>query len=202
MSAFILYAKEDYDAYGEQVLQLSNLLNNCGVHCDIDLYHLNDNIPDWSFWVGKNLEYCIASENSHIILVCSSTMITTLEERSDNARVEMVGGYIDRLTLRHYLEKGAQQFLPIFINDDSLTDCVPPSLSGRTCYYFPYDKLTKIPENSTAKQILDHPDFASLRSLVATLTKQQEILSPPVGTGKLCVGCNENCIASYSQLYA
>ena len=184
LSAFIVYAKEEYDLYGEQVLQLSNLLNDCGINCDIDLYHINDNIPDWSFWVGKSVEYCIASERSHVILVCSPTMITTLEERSDNARVEMVGGYIDRLALRHYLEEGAQKFVPLFINDDSLTGCVPASLSGKTCYNFPCDKLTEMPENTTAKQILDHPDFASLRSLVATLTKQQEIPSPVVGGGE------------------
>lgn len=169
------------------MLQLSNLLNDCGINCDIDLYHINDNIPDWSFWVGKNLQYCIASEHSHVILVCSPTMIATLEERSDNARVQMVAGYIDRLALRHYLEEGAHKFVPLFINDDSLPGCVPPSLSGKTCYNFPYDKLTEIPDNATAKQILDHPDFASLRSLVATLTKQQEILSPAVGGGKLSI---------------
>ena len=184
-SAFIVYAKEDNDPHGEQVLCLSNLLTKCGIQCDIDLYHINENIMDWSFWVGKNLEYHIASQHSHIILVCSPTMIATLEERNDNARVEMVAAHIDRLTLRHHLEDGAQKVLPLFINDP-LANCVPPSLSGKTCYHFPYDKLVnEIPENATAKQILDHPDFASLRSLVASMTRQQEIPVPNVAQSKL-----------------
>ena len=40
--AIILYAKEVSDPNGEQVLSLSNLLNDCGVYCDIDLYHLDE----------------------------------------------------------------------------------------------------------------------------------------------------------------
>ena len=172
-----MYSKEKYDSHGNQVLCLSNLLNNYGVYCDIDLYHLTENILDWSFWVGKTVEYHTTSIYSHVILVCSPTMITTLEERSDNARVEMIGGYIDSLTLRHYLQQGAQKVLPLFINKSS-TDYVPPSLSGKTWYHFPYDTLAELPKSISPQEVLNHPSFTSLRSLVATLTGQPEHVPP------------------------
>ena len=182
-SAFILYSKEENDPHGDQVLCLSNLLCNCGINCDIDLNHTNDKILNWSFWVGKSLEYHITSYYSYVILVCSPIMISTLVQRNDDARLQMVAGYIDCLTLRHYLQEGAHKFLPLFINNPS-EEYVPPSLSGKTCYYFPYDKLIEMPENVSAQQVLDHPDFTSLRSLVATLTGQQEIPPPHLSTGE------------------
>ena len=183
-SAFILYTKEENDPHGEQVLCLANVLCNCGINCDIDLYHTNDNIPDWSFWVRKSLEYHIASQYSYIILVCSFIMISTLEQRNDNARLQMVAGYIDSFTLRHFLQEDAHKVLPLFINNPS-EEYVPPNLSGRTCYNFPYDKLDEMAENVSTQEVLNHPDFASLRSLVATLTGQREIPPPHLGHGEL-----------------
>ena len=180
-----MYSKEENDPHGDQVLCLSNLLCNCGINCDIDLYHTNDiSITDWAFWVGKSLEYHIASQYSYVILVCSPVMISTLEQRNDNARLEMVAGNIDRLTLRHYLQDGAHKVLPLFINNPS-DEYVPPYLSGRTRYYFPYDKLDEMPENVSTQEVLNHPAFTSLRSLVATLTGQQENPPPDLGHGEL-----------------
>ena len=184
VSAFIVYAKEENDPGGDQALCLSNLLIRCGIVCDIDLYHTNDNILDWSSWVENKLKLHIASQCSFIIMVCSPTMFSTLEERNDSARVEMAAAYINRLTLRYYLQQSAQNFLPLYINDPS-ANFIPPNLSGKTCYHFPYNKLlSEIPE-STAHEVLDHPDFTSLRSLVATLTGQQEIPTPRIGSGNL-----------------
>ena len=40
-------------------------------------------------------------------------------------------------------------------------------------------------EGTTAHEVLDYPDFASLRSLVATLTGQQETPIPSSGQGNL-----------------
>ena len=185
VSAFIVYAKEENDPGGDQVLCLSNLLFECGISCDIDLYHTNDNILDWPSWVENKLKHHIAPQHSFIIMVCSPTMFSTLEERNDNASIEMAAASIDRLTLRRYLQQGVQNILPLCINDSS-TDYIPPNLSGKTCYYFPYNKLmSDIPEGTTAHKVLDHPDFTSLRCLVATLTGQQENPIPNVGPGNL-----------------
>lgn len=178
-SAFIVYAKEENDCYGDQVLALSHFLNDCGIACDVDLYHINENVIDWSFWVAKNMEHYYASHHGYVIMVCSPTMISLLEERSDNARVEMVVANIDRLTFRYYLQQGVHKTFPLFINNPS-TNYVPPILSGKTCYNFPYDK---IPENVPAHELLNYPDFALMRNLVATLTGQHEIPAPSVGPG-------------------
>ena len=183
-SVFIVYTKEDNDPNGDQVLCLSDLLTNFGIQCDIDLYHANENVMDWSFWVGKSLEYHIASDRSYVIMVCSPNMISILEERNDIVRVDMVAGHIDRLTLRHYLQEGAHKFLPVIINDPT-ADYIPPNLSGKTCYHFPYNKLCETREDISANEVLDLPDFVSLRTLVATLTGQQENPAPDVGNGEL-----------------
>ena len=183
VSAFIMYAKEENDPDGDQVLCLSNLLSSCGISCDIDLYHTNDNILDWSSWVADNLKLHIASQCSFIILVCSPTMFSVLVERNGNARVEMAEAFIDRLTLKYYLQQDAQKCLPLCI-DDTSANCIPPNLSLKTCYHFPFNKLlSEIPKGTTAHEVLDHPDFASLRSLIATLTGQQETPVPTIGPG-------------------
>ena len=182
-----MYAKEENDPGGDQVLCLSNLLSSCGISCDIDLYHTNDNLLDWSSWVADNLEHHIASQCSFIILVCSPTMYSVLVKRNDNARVEMAAAHINCLTLKHHLEQGVQKCLPVCINDPP-ANCIPPILLRKTCYHFPYNKLlSEIPEGTTAHEVLDHPDFASLRSLVATLTGQQETPIPSIGTGNLFI---------------
>ena len=184
-SVFIMYAKEQDDPQGEQVLCLSNLLKKCGIDCDIDLYHANEDIMDWSYWVWQSLQFHIASGRGYVILVCSPTMIATLEERNDNVRVEMVASHIDSMTLRDCLEKGALKILPLFINDPSASH-VPANLSGKTRYHFPYNELLyRIPADATAHQVLGYPSFASMRSLVATLTGQPENPRPERGQGNL-----------------
>ena len=168
-SAFIVYAKEENDPDGEQVRCLSDLLYNSRINCDIDLYHINDNNinSDWPYWVEINLRNYITYPHSYVILVCSPTMSSSLGNA--DAYVEMVAAHIHSQNLRPYLQQYAENFLPLLITNPS-TDYVPPSLSKQTCYYFPYDKLNDMSENVSTLEVLDHPDFASLKKLVATLT--------------------------------
>ena len=162
------------------MLHLSDILRTCGVDCNIDHYYRNSNVTDWSHWVSQSIQYCI-SQNGHILFVCSPAMFAVLEDTADNVRVNMAVSHIDRLTLRNHLQQYTEHFLPLCI-DNTSTSYVPPSLKGKTVYHFPYNKL---PQNATVQQILNHPDFTSLRRLVATLTGQQETPAPNVGpTGK------------------
>ena len=182
------------------MLHLSDILRACGVDCNIDHYYRNSNVTDWSHWVSQSIQYCIG-QNGHILLVCSPAMFAVLEDTTDNVCVNMVVSHIDRLTLRNLLQQYTEHFLPLCI-DVTSTSYVPPNLRGKTVYYFPYDKL---PQDATVQQILDHPDFASLRRLIGTLTGQQETPAPNVGpTGKSCtiaiiqgimikLLCNELC---------
>jgi len=166
-----MYAKEDHDPNGHQVLMLSDVLRHAGIDCDIDLYHINENIQDWSHWTSQYIQTC-AAKKDYVLLVCTPKMITFLEESLDNLRIDMCVGYIDRLTLRNLLQKYTKNFIPLI--DPTSSHLVPPVLSGKITYQFPF---SKVPLNITIDQLLDHPDFTSLKSLVATLSGQQE--NPP-----------------------
>ena len=157
------------------MLHLSNLLRACGVDCNIDHYYRNSNVTDWSHWVSQSIQFCI-SQNGHILLVCSPAMFAVLEDTANNVHVSMAVSYIDQLALRNHLQQYTEHFLPLCI-DDSSTSYVPPNLKGKTSYHFPYNK---IPQGATVQQILNHPDFTSLRRLIGTLTGQQETPEPNV----------------------
>ena len=102
-------------------------------------------------------------------------MISLLDERNTDAHVVMVAAHIHSWILRHYLQQYADKFLPLLINDPS-TDYIPPRLAEQKCYYFPYYKLNELSENISIYDVVHHPDFASLKSLVDMLTGQQETL--------------------------
>lgn len=177
-----MYAKED-DHNGEKVLCFSDILRHCGVNSDTDIYHANENIADWSFWVNKAIELCTAATNGYILLICSQAMISILEETSDNAKVEMVYGHIDRLTLRHLILSNIPKFIPVFISDHSNREYVPISLSGKTYYHFPYELMNNFSQYVTPEEILRYREFASLKTLIATLTGQTENPPPNIGEG-------------------
>ena len=176
-SVFIMYAKEDHDPNGDQVLMLSDVLRHAGVDCDIDLYHINENIQDWSHWTSLSIHYCAANKD-YILLVCSPKLLSLLEDTAGNLRINMCAGHIDSLTLRSLLQKYTDSF--ILLIDPTLSHLVPPILSGKITYQFPF---SKVPLNITTDQLLDHPDFTSLRSLVATASGHEENL-PPAPLGK------------------
>ena len=169
--AFIVYAKEESDPDREQVFCLSNLLYNCKINCDIDLYHIDDNDinTNWPYWVEDNLRKYITYLNCCIIFVCSPKMISLLDEA--DGHVEMVAAHIPSDILRYYLQHYPEKFLPLSINNPS-TDYVPASLIGQECYYFPYDKLCEMSQKASTQEVMHHADFASLKSLVDMLTGQ------------------------------
>ena len=181
-SVFIMYTKEPDDPQGDKVLSLSDQLISYGIDCTIDHYYANDNIPDWSFWVTKHIEYCVASVHGYVLLVCSEEMFSILEETSGivNIRIPMVYAHIDRLTLKNILGRNTPKFLPILIDDDKKT-CVPPCLQGKSIFRFPYKRLINV---INSQSVLDRPEFSSLRSLVATISGQRENPQPDNELGK------------------
>ena len=173
--AFVVYAKDETDPHGDHAWCLSNLLYNCGIICDTDLYHVNENIIDPSLWVDNHLRNHLDSPNCYIILMCSPTMMSLLmDERNPTVCIEMVASYINCWILNHYLQQNPQKFLP-FLVDDTPADCIPPILSEQTCYRFPYDRLCEISEGISAHELLKHAEFASIRDLVVMLTRVQDI---------------------------
>lgn len=186
--AFIVYFINENDVDRNKILTLSDLLCCCGVDCIIDQYHSNDNILSWPQWMSDQIERCI-SEEGYILLECSQIMFSVLKN-SDNSPIRMTYGYIDCQTFKYFLRNKAKNILPICIDNVS-SDFIPYNLSERIPYYFPFSKLpqkftsgSKVSfpnfDHKDVEQLLANPDFASLRSLVATLIKQQEICRPPV----------------------
>ena len=170
---------------------LSDLLCYCGIDCVIDQYHCNDNILNWPQWVSEQIDSCIAEEG-YILLECSQVMSTLLKS---NSCIKMIFGHIHCQTFQCYLHNKTKYFLPFCIDGIS-SSVIPFVLSERTSYNFPFSKL---PQNffsgskdsspnitqEDVEQLLANDDFASLKNLVATLTKQEEICQPTVcKTGK------------------
>ena len=187
-SAFIVYVIDKDDDGRKQILTLSDLLCHCGINCIIDQYHCNDNILSWPQWVSKQIKSCI-SEEGYILLECSQVMFKRLYT-DVNSTIKMVAGQIECLTFSYHLRKNTGRFIPFCIDGVSLT-VIPPILSEKTHYNFPFSKLPQkflsgskyaYPNytQEDVQQLLANPDFASLRSLVATLTKQQEIYRPSI----------------------
>ena len=193
LSAFILYANKEVDSDRMDILFLSNLLCHCGVDCTIDHYNRNKHVLDWGKWVSDQIDSCI-SQKGYVLLECSQSMLTSLEVTDRNQNIQMADAHVDCLTLRHYITKHADRFIPFKIDDTSL-DFVPSSLSSKSIYHFPISQLPRDcittvlsgQKSVSDFQILDNPHFVSLRSLVATLTGQQEIPKPVIG--KPCKKC-------------
>ena len=187
LSAFILYANKEADSDRMDILFLSNLLRHYGVDCTIDQYNRNKHVLDWGKWVSDQINSCV-SHKGYVLLECSQCMHISLEVTDHNQNIRMVDAHVDCLTLRHYITKHADRFIP-FKTDDTSLDFVPASLSSRSVYHFPISQLPKDcittvlsgQKNISDFQILDNPDFASFRCLVATLTGQQEIPKPVIG---------------------
>ena len=166
-----MYAKEDSDPEGEQVLELNNFLRKNGINSDIDLYYKNDStIGDWTSWIKRKITKCLDNVEDHIIVVCSPKLFCSLERTTANTYIQMVAGHIDSYSLKCYMENHVEKFLPVVLNSTS-NDCVPLTLTRKTIYFFPYQKLS---ENATEEDILSDPDFRSFKNLLRTLTGQPE----------------------------
>ena len=182
-----MYLINKSDHNRRQILILSDILCCYGIDCNIDQYHSTKDIISWPQWVSQQIDKCIA-EGGYILLECSQVMCNILGN-PDNPPIKMVAGHIDCQTIRCYLHHKTKNFLPFFIDEVS-SDLIPSSLSERTPYCFPFSKLPKVFTSDSypnftkedAEQLIVNPDFTSLRSLVAMVTKQQEICQPNIGS--------------------
>ena len=96
--------------------------------------------------------------------VCQKSFPYWMKGEFSDAYVEMVAAHFHGDILRHYLQHCTIKFLPLLIDDPS-TNYVPPSLTGKKCYHFPYYKLNEMPENISTPDVIHDPHFASLKSL-------------------------------------
>ena len=175
---YIIYSKEHSDA----VLELSNFLREpCGINCDIDQYHMNDNIADWGVWNENNIKQ-YAKDNGFVLLICSSTMLKHLSNPDIYPCIQMGAGYINTLALNALIRDATvtRCIIPVCFDKTSIKT-IPSSLRGRTSYSLPYNKLMQIDPSTDINTILNKPELGSLRSLVFRLRGEPEVNKPPVG---------------------
>ena len=173
----IVYAKDD-DPHN-YVLDLSDFLNHCGVDCDIDQYHANENILDWGGWnetVIKNR----ASRNGYVLLVCSPKLHQQLSYSASSSNIGMKSGHINNLTLNTLIKDTniTHHIIPIFLEQSS-KKFIPTCLAGRSCYLICITKLLELLSRGIAiNDALNVRELESLRSLVCLLRGEPEVVKP------------------------
>ena len=163
---------------------------HCAVDCDVASYHLDKDITNWD----KHIEQCITTRAEYILLVCTKKLDEKLNGQC-HSRVEMTrssGPHILSTTLNSLLV--TLKTLPIVLDEHS-KEYVPTSYKATTIYTISFGSLPTAATitKQDAKKILDMPEHKGLRSLVAKLLGQQEVVKPPVAlqppilTSKICL---------------
>ena len=176
-STYIIYSEEDSNA----VLDLSDFLRNyCGVSCDIDQYHTNENITQWGVWNEDKVKKH-AESNGFVLLVCSPKMYQQLSKPDVCSRIQMKPGHIDTLALNNLIKDQSTThcIIPVCLEKKDMK-IVPSSLRERTIYSLSFGTL-KVDPQTDIDRILDMPELESLRSLVYRLNGIRENDKPPLG---------------------
>ena len=175
--AMILYCHNDGPA-SDYVLTLSDFLCNCGVDCDIDQYHTNDNITDWDQWWERRINNVIARNGFVLFAVAYCDHLKKC--MAESGRIQMSHGFISGLLLSSMIgdRNKTSRIIPVFL--DAVNGALLPGvLSQRTSYCANIRVLDTVNGPSSA-EILNMPGLESLRSLVFRLTGQVEVEKPMV----------------------
>ena len=161
------------------MLELAGFLTSCGIPCDMDQYHSNENILDWGLWNILRIKEC-AKDDTFVLLICSSTMCEQLSKPDKSIRIQMKSGHIDSLSLNSLIkgEETAHCIIPVCL-ENSQKENIPISLTARACYFLSISKLRQYKDPS---YILSLPEFESLQCLVFRLRKQPAADRPPVAS--------------------
>ena len=100
------------------MLYLSDFLNSCGIHCDIDQYNSHENILDWGLWNQQKIMKC-AKGGGFVLLICSSMMCEQLSKSDECSRIQMKPGHIERLSLNSLIkgEATAHCIIPVCLEN-------------------------------------------------------------------------------------
>ena len=175
---YIIYSKEHSDT----VFELSDfLIKHCGVSCDIDQYHMHENIPQWGVWKENKIKE-IAKRNGSVLLICSPVIYRQLSEPGVCSQIQMKAGHIDTLTLNNLIRDQATTkcIIPVCLEELN-KEIVPSCLRERNIYSLSFSTLMQADPKADLESILDMPKLESLRSLVYRLRGDPEISRPPLG---------------------
>ena len=166
---FVAYYK-DYSV--ETVLNFTDLLRNCGINADVDIYHTSDNPDDWSLLVENQIKYCI-DNNGFVILLWSDGLAGPLQDETQNNRIQMSHGHIYRATLRNLIQEHLNLFILVSFVPVSIHN-LPPHFKDRTIYTIPMDEILE--RENLSNDILCDAELIELKDLIATITRRTEIL--------------------------
>jgi len=179
--AFIVYSKEDDP--NNYVKDLADFLRaNCGVDCDIDQYHSNENVLDWGLWNEKEIRKC-ANKNGYVLLVCSPKLHQQIYDARSSCRIEMRTGHLTNFTLNSLIKDSTitQRVIPVFLEQHRM-EYVPTCVAERTCYALNWSRVMNCDPNAETSVILNTPGLESLQSLVCRLRNEPESTKPRVVT--------------------
>ena len=179
---YIIYSEEHSDF----VHQLSDLLICCGVDCDIDQYHMIENIPQWGVWNEDKIKK-IAKCNGFVLLMCCPKMHQQLSDTNVSSQIQMKVGHINTFALNTLIREEATThcIIPVCLCEtlEKLNiKIVPDSLRGRTIYSLSLSILEQVEPEA---DILNKPGLESLQSLVFRLNGKPEISKPIATLGKV-----------------
>ena len=179
---FVLYAIEanSVDYTSRQVHDFTDFILRCGLNADVDLYHSSNNIVNWPVWTLKQLKVC-TDNNGYIILLWSEAMETILIHRdaNDNSVVEMAYAHVDRLSLLSLIQEKIKHFVVVCLDSnkskDQIRTTLPSNLSQGTVHDI---SIKNVPDNMPVKEVLEQEQFSNLRTLISTLSRQQQFEKP------------------------
>lgn len=163
----IIYSEEDSD----DVHLLSDFLNSCGVPCDIDQYHTQENILNWGVWNQQKIENnADLSVGGFVLLVCSHRMYEQLSQPNKSSRIQMKPGHIDSLTLNSLITGPSTThcIIPVCLEGIEMKN-IPKCLTERSRYSLSLSKLKQFDSNMDRNLILSAPGLESLQDLVYKL---------------------------------
>jgi len=171
----ILYCHNDGPA-ADFVITLSDFLRICGVDCDIDQYHANDNITDWDQWWEQKINE--VTQNGFVLFAVAHNDLMK-KCMANSERIQMSHGFISGMLLSSILGdiKMSSRIIPVFLDNFVNGALLPGVLSQRTRYCA---NIRVLETAANGPEDLDTPGLESLKSLVFRLTGQIEVEKPMV----------------------
>ena len=126
MSKVFISYSHDSDAHRQQVLALSDQLNNSGVDCDIDQY-INGSPPEgWPLWMEQMLD-----EATHVLIICTETYLNRVKRKEKPGTGKGVK-WESLLTYQDIYDNDSlnNKFIPVIFSPGSAVHIPKPLRSG------------------------------------------------------------------------
>lgn len=177
---FLLYCKDPdlNDGACDDVLSFADLLSKCGgLKCEFDGYDDNHEL-NWDAWTQRMIEEC-----DFVLLICSHKLISHFRDPK-HVLVDMTKGKFWADAMVNHID--ARKFIPVFLNSDFDSICVPAGLKAATHYELRVSDLEAEMEGTVDEQfnqrievLLQEQRYSSIAALLAFLRGEDFAARPP-----------------------